>query len=194
MALAIVHSCFPKFRGFNEYCLARQKYNNSMSSVPLRIRDFRNEDLEELYRIDHVCFPADIAFSRMEIYFFAKQPGAIARIAEKDGRILGFILAHREKRSRAHVLTLDVVPNVRRSGVGTSLMQWLHEELRKQKVTFSILEVGVLNRAAQRLYEKLEYKYRETLVGYYRGREDAYRMVYELTGLRVHELNDETNR
>jgi [ribosomal protein S18]-alanine N-acetyltransferase len=153
-----------------------------MSSLPLRIRDFRTEDLKELYRIDQICFPPDIAFSQMEIYFYAKQPGGIARIAERQGRILGFVLAHRENRSSAHVLTLDVVPNVRRSGVGTALMNWLHEELRKQKVAFSVLEVGVLNRAAQRLYEKLGYQYKETLVGYYRGREDAYRMVCEFTG------------
>ena len=56
-------------------------------------------------------------------------------------------------------------------------MNKLHLELKKQKIGLSILEVGVQNLPAQHLYEKLHYQYLETLVGYYRGREDAYRMV-----------------
>jgi ribosomal protein S18 acetylase RimI-like enzyme len=56
-------------------------------------------------------------------------------------------------------------------------MNVLHEELEKQNVGISVLEVGANNLPAQRLYEKLHYKYVETLIGYYVGTEDAYRMV-----------------
>jgi ribosomal protein S18 acetylase RimI-like enzyme len=40
-----------------------------------------------------------------------------------------------------------------------------------------VLEVGVENSPAQKLYEKLQYEYLERLSGYYHVRQDAYRMA-----------------
>ena len=58
-----------------------------------------------------------------------------------------------------------------------SLMRALHRMLARESVGVAVLEVSVRNRPAQRLYEKLQYRYLETLYGYYQGREDAYRMI-----------------
>lgn len=150
-----------------------------MAGLPLRIRNFRAEDLDELFEIDRICFPADIAFSRGELIFYLYNPKSIARVAGASGRILGFVLAQIVGRggSSARVITLDVIPEFRQHKIGTALMNTLHDELKKQGIQTSVLEVGVLNTPAQRLYEKLRYQYLETLAGYYRGREDAYRMV-----------------
>jgi ribosomal-protein-alanine N-acetyltransferase len=148
-----------------------------MSKPPIRIRKFQAGDFEALFQIDRICFPADIAFSRAELNFCLRHPKSIAWIAEGPGRIVGFAMARTESRSSAHILTLDVIPEVRQRSVGTALMNKLHLELKKQKIGRSILEVGAQNLVAQRLYEKLHYQYSETLIGYYRGREDAYRMV-----------------
>jgi ribosomal protein S18 acetylase RimI-like enzyme len=38
------------------------------------------------------------------------------------------------------------------------------------------VEVSTNNIPAQRLYEKLNYFYLDTIAGYYHGREDAYRL------------------
>jgi ribosomal protein S18 acetylase RimI-like enzyme len=56
-------------------------------------------------------------------------------------------------------------------------MRAFHKAIGKQGIGISILEVGVGNIPAQRLYEKLGYERIEMLEGYYRGREDAYRML-----------------
>ncbi len=148
-----------------------------MSDAPIRIRKFQAGDFDELYQIDQICFPADIAFSRGELIFCLHHPKSIAWIAQGPGGILGFTVARIVNPSSAHVLTLDVIPEARQRKIGTSLMDRLHLELRKKKVGRSILEVGVQNLPAQRLYEKLNYRQTETLIGYYRGREDAYRMM-----------------
>jgi ribosomal protein S18 acetylase RimI-like enzyme len=66
---------------------------------------------------------------------------------------------------------------VRQCGIATMLMNDLHRELEKRKIQISILEVGVDNISAQCLYRKLGYEKVDTLIGYYRGREDAYRMM-----------------
>jgi ribosomal-protein-alanine N-acetyltransferase len=156
----------------------RAKYNSNMSESPPRIRDFQNEDLEELFKIDQICFPEDIAFSRTELLFYLNTSKRIARVVEEgSGKILGFVLARIENRWRAHVLTLDVIPEVRRQRIGTVLMTDLHNELKRQKIRASILEVSANNLPAQRLYMALQYRYLGTLSGYYRGREDAYRMA-----------------
>ena len=143
----------------------------------LRIRSCKPEDINFLHNIDQVCFPGDIAFSRADFLFCLNHPSTIARVAEVAGRIIGFVLGRIEDEARAHVLTLDVVPCERRSKVGTILMNVLHDELKKHRIAVSVLEVSTVNLAAQRLYEKLDYKYLEILPGYYNGRLDAYRMV-----------------
>jgi len=147
-----------------------------MSGLPIRIRQAHPADFEALYHIDQICFPADIAFSRGELIFYLSHPKSIARVAESSGRIVGFVLA-RVNGERARVLTLDVVTEFRQHKIGTRLMSRLHQELKKQRIGVSILEVGVTNLPAQRLYQKLQYRYVETLIGYYRGREDAYRLA-----------------
>jgi len=96
--------------------------------------------------------------------------------AEQSGRIAGCVLAQVEGLLRAHEITLDVASECRRSGIGTKLMSEVHREFGKRKIGTSILEVGVGNKAAQRLYRKLGYQEINTLKGYYRGCEDAYRM------------------
>ncbi len=127
--------------------------------------------------IDRICFPEDIAFSREDLIGCLKHPESIAWLAESAGRILGFVLARIDSQSCAHVLTLDVVPSARKHKIGTKLMNQLHADLSRRNVRFSFLEVAVQNIPAQRLYERLQYRYVGVLPGYYHGREDAYRMI-----------------
>lgn len=148
-----------------------------MRRFPLRIRGFQNEDLEALWEIDRICFPAEIAFSHKELFFQMHHPKSIARVGEGLGRILGFVVARIENPHCAHVLTLDVVPDARRCRIGLSLMRALHRVLASENVGMTVLEVSVHNLAAQRLYDRMQYRYLETLCGYYRGGGDAYRMI-----------------
>jgi ribosomal protein S18 acetylase RimI-like enzyme len=148
-----------------------------MRRLPLRIRNFQDKDLETLYEIDRICFADDIAFSRTELLSQINYSKSITWVGEGLGRILGFVIARVENSSSAHVLTLDVVPDARRCGIGISLMRAMHRALARENIGVAFLEVSVRNLAAQRLYERLQYDYLETLYGYYQGREDAYRMV-----------------
>jgi len=126
--------------------------------------------------MDRLCFPEGIAFSRKELAFYLTRRRGIARIAEQSGCMAGFALAQIERHSIGHMITLDVSPEFRRIGIGRMLLQSVHDEFAKSGIAISILEVAVENKEAQSLYEKLGYQPIETLVGYYRGREDAYRM------------------
>lgn len=143
------------------------------------IRAYRPDDLPALHAIDRVCFPSDIAFSRAELYFYIRHPDAITRVVELDTEILGFVVGRIDRPGIAHVLTLDVVPEARRRGIGTSLMRALHEELQRRGARRVILEVDVENHGARSFYEKLGYRRGERIAGYY-GLTDADRMEIEL--------------
>jgi ribosomal-protein-alanine N-acetyltransferase len=149
-----------------------------MSRLWLRIRNFKDEDIEMLGEIDRICFADDISFSSSELLFQIHHPKSITRVGEGFGRVLGFVIARVDDASScAHVLTLDVLPDVRRRGIGMSLMTDLHGMLAQKSIKAAVLEVSFRNLPAQRLYESLKYRYLETLHGFYQGREDAYRMV-----------------
>jgi [ribosomal protein S18]-alanine N-acetyltransferase len=150
--------------------MSKQKsraYNSSMSDPPLRIRDFHSGDIEQLYAIDSICFPEDIAFSRMELLGCCNHGGTLCRIAEAHDGIQGFVLARIEELRQAHIITLDVVPQARRRGIGSALMDKIHGILRERGVRASILEVDMANIPARRLYEKFQYRYLDVLNGYY---------------------------
>ena len=148
-----------------------------MSALPIKIRHSGAEDVRVLLEIDQICFPADIAFSHDEIASYLSHAKSIAWVAERAGRILGYVMAHIEDDLFAHVITLDIIPEARRQKIGTTLMNRMHKELRQRGVNVFVLEVGVENSPAQKLYKKLQYQYLERLSGYYHGRQDAYRMA-----------------
>ena len=151
-----------------------------MSGLLLTIRYFQAEDLGELHEIDRICFPEGIAFSRSELLSHLIQPQSIARVAQGSDGILGFVIAKVEAPFYAHIITLDVIPAARRRKIGTKLMNEVHHELENRNIGMVGLEVGVDNRKAQRLYGKLGYQRMGILSGYYRGREDAFRMMRRL--------------
>jgi [ribosomal protein S18]-alanine N-acetyltransferase len=145
------------------------------------IRDYRPEDFWRLYEIDHICFRSDVAYSRAELLFYLKHPESITRVAQVQKEVLGFAIGRIETDRSAHVLTLDVVPEARRRRIGSALMASLHDAFEAKRVVVSFLEVDSANQAAQSFYGAMNYRYVETLKGYYGGRSDAYRMKRMMT-------------
>lgn len=143
----------------------------------LNIGEYKPGDLGEIHALDAICFSSDIAFSRDELLCYVSHPNSITRIARLNGGVVGFIIGKIERKYLLHILTLDVVPGLRRRKIGTALMDSLHQEGLRNGAKVSILEVDVRNAAARRFYEQLRYDYDGILPGYYSGCRDAYRMI-----------------
>jgi len=141
------------------------------------IRCYRPGDIDQLHAIDRICFDESIAYSRAELLYYLRHPRAVGKVAERAASIVGFALGRIEEKLFGHVITLDVMPEARRCGIGAALLESLHADFRSAGLPVAVLEVDVANTGAQRFYQRWGYEQVETLRGYYNGGRDAYRMV-----------------
>ncbi len=173
------------------------RYNGG---VCFRIRQFQKADFDTLWRIDQACFDPQLAYSRPEMAFYIRRPGSFTLVAEGEGRqarledgqgnggapagvtgcgILGFIVAE-TRRARGHIITIDVVAEARRAGVGSALLRAAEEQLLRAGAVAVALETPVNNEPAIRFYKQKGYFVEKTVAGYYSNQLDALVMTKEL--------------
>jgi ribosomal-protein-alanine N-acetyltransferase len=147
------------------------------NQVQFMIRPYVLSDFVRLCEIDRICFPPSMAYSQAELRYYLAGKRAIGLVAEISLGIAGFTVGRTEGRGLAHVITLDVLPEARRRGIGTALMDALHRELDRLGTKAVVLEVSTENSGAQRFYERLGYQTANLLRGYYSGTGDAWLMI-----------------
>ena len=168
--------------------------------MSFRIRQFQKADFDTLWRIDQACFDPQLAYSKPEMAFYIRRPGSFTLVAEGEGRetegnggipaaipecgILGFIVAE-TRRARGHIITIDVVAEARRSGVGSALLQAAEEQLLRAGAVAVVLETPVNNEPAICFYKQKGYFVEKTVAGYYSNQLDALVMTKELARHRV---------
>lgn len=140
--------------------------------------------------MDQICFDPQLAYSRPELAVYMKRPGAFTLVAVSNAdeaggdspaseRKLGFIVAETRRRA-GHIITIDVHPEMRRAGIGSSLLQAAEDSLRTAGATAVELETAVDNAAAIQFYKRKEYFVERTVPGYYSNHLDALVMRKEL--------------
>ncbi len=153
------------------------------------IRDFKPEDFETLWRMDQECFEPGIAYSRRELKAYIRHPATFTVVAiggetgvsrEPEGNIQGFIVVHRGV--TGHVITIDVSPSDRRSGVGSLLLQAAEQRLRDAGCSAVNLETAVDNVAALAFYKRHGYSVIRTWPRYYSNGVDALVLQKDLAG------------
>lgn len=148
-------------------------------AVPFTIRDSRPEDFEALWRMDQECFPPGISYSRRELNVYMRRRGSFTLVAESpEGGIGGFIVAYGG--ATGHIITIDVSPGVRRSGVGSLLLRAAEERLQAVGSSAVGLETAVDNVSALAFYKRHGYSVIRTWPRYYSNGVDALVMSKEL--------------
>jgi [ribosomal protein S18]-alanine N-acetyltransferase len=148
--------------------------------VPLEIRDFNPEDFETLWRIDQECFPPEISYSRRELNVYIRRRGAFTLVASDPGghTIAGFIVA--QGGPTGHIITIDVMPSARRSGVGSLLLRAAEGRLLTSGTRAVGLETAVDNLPALSFYKRHGYHVIRTWPRYYSNGVDALVLRKEL--------------
>ena len=137
------------------------------------------QDFDTLYAIDQACYPRGIAYSRVVLRGFLTLPDACCLVARTSGSadttIAGFIVGESAGED-ARIITIDVLKDYRRAGVGTILLRGLEERLQSRGVRKVELETATTNVAGVAFWERHGYRKTGVLHGYYLGRLDAWKM------------------
>jgi [ribosomal protein S18]-alanine N-acetyltransferase len=152
------------------------------------VRDFRGDDFEALWRIDQQCFAPGISYSRPELAAYIRMAGSFTLVAEEiqaegaDQRqtpvqnrtVVAFLVANANRRGAGHIITIDVLPEARRTGLGSRLLALAEERLRANSCTTVRLETAVDNASALAFYKRHNYDLVRTIPRYYPGGVDAF--------------------
>jgi len=133
----------------------------------MHLRDVRSEDLETLYGIDQACFAPGISYSREALSEFIGNRRSRTWVAEEKGAVVGFLIAERQARKAAHIVTIDVVESWRRRSVGSLLMDAAEDWAREQKLVLVYLEAAENNVPARGFYEARGYRKVDQVPNYY---------------------------
>lgn len=126
-------------------------------------------DLETLSNIEQECFTSE-AFSKTQIASLLKAPTSVSLLAKAGEQVVGFIIGSVNDFGEiklGHIVTIDVVPEYRRKGVGMLMLQKVEREFQNAGVKVCYLEVRADNTAAKKLYQKRGYRQVEVLDDYY---------------------------
>ncbi len=170
-----------------------------MAGVNFLLRDFRRGDFEILWSIDQKCFAPGIAYSQRELGHYIRQAGSFTLVAEASpergqprggsgtnglgSRILGFLVMQ-TRRDVGHLITIDVLPEAQRSGVGSKLLRAAEERLLKLSCRRLYLETAVDNLPAIAFYQRHQYFVVRTVPGYYFNGVDALILEKDLLSVR----------
>lgn len=150
------------------------------------LRDYLSEDFDRLWQIDQACFPAEVAYSRVELSLYMRRSGSFTLVAQAhpgDGagsrleatgsrEIVGFIIAEARRRA-GHIITIDVPEQARHLGVGSQLLTAAEKRLRAAGCPSVALETAVDNLPALAFYKRHQYFVTGTLRRYYSNGVDA---------------------
>ena len=150
----------------------------------IKIRKYKPDDLQQVMQINRVTLPENYTdYFFMDLY---ERFGETFIVAEENGQIVGYIMCRVEVglsnlglgglMRKGHVVSIAVLPQARRKGVATALMNAAVEGMRFYKAKQAYLEVRITNDVGVRLYKKLGFEVSRTVGGYYSDGEDAYVM------------------
>jgi ribosomal protein S18 acetylase RimI-like enzyme len=128
----------------------------------MRYRLYMPEDFEALYAIERLCFQPPLRFSRGYLEKVTQARNGATWVAESDaGTLAGFAVLEWKREHDggvvAYVVTIEVLHEHRRQGVGSELLRRMEESAQASGAWCIWLHVDERNEAARKLYCKHGY-------------------------------------
>jgi ribosomal-protein-alanine acetyltransferase len=144
--------------------------------MELKIETATLKLLDQLYRIEEVCFDEE-AFSKRQIAYLLTDYNTLAFAAKADNDLAGFIIAQvevEENTEFGHIITINVAPKYRRKKIASKLLGEIEALLKQKGIGECRLEVREDNHSAIKLYESLGYQSMGKLENYYGKKHGLY--------------------
>lgn len=159
-----------------------------MVQTTFTLREFEPKDLSQVMYVNKACLPENYTqYFFMDLY--RRFPNTFI-VGEQNGEIVGYVMCRMETgppdwglfgiAKKGHVISIAVLPEQQRKGIGQALMHEAMQGMRTYKAKECYLEVRVSNTPGVNLYKKLGFKITRTLNGYYADGEAAYVMSFKL--------------
>lgn len=143
------------------------------------LRTATPKDFEALYEIETACF-REKRFRKDHVEWILDNERCLTLLEEDRGRPLGAVMLLFEGQT-CRILSIAVVPQARRRGLATAMMEATQAAARERGCALVRLEVSTRNYGAIQFYRGLGYRTDGVLYGYYSWGEDAYSMTLPLT-------------
>jgi ribosomal-protein-alanine N-acetyltransferase len=149
--------------------------------MEIRLREFREGDLETIHRIERSSYPTPWSMNFFRL--MANMNPELFIVATVEEGLVGYTVGELEARGNGrkvgHVMNVAVDTRHRNRGVGTMLMDELEARFHRLGATAAYLEVRESNLDAQRLYSRRGYVFLRKAEAYY-GDEDGLVMTKAL--------------
>lgn len=141
----------------------------------VKIREVREEDLDEVFEIEKLSFREPYPKSLLLIYSKISRETFLV-VENCSGKIKGYIIGLIRWNILGHIISLAIHPSYRRKGYAKMLISEILRRFKDNGVKVVRLEVRVSNKPAINLYLKMGFKIAYTLKNFYLDGEDAYVM------------------
>jgi ribosomal-protein-alanine N-acetyltransferase len=152
------------------------------------LRKFKPDDLQSVMQINRACLPEN--YTDMFFIDLHERFPETFIVAEENHTIIGYTMCRIEVGlsnmglgglvRKGHVVSIAIMPQSRRKGVATALINAAMSGMGYYKAKQIFLEVRVTNDAGVRLYKKLGLEVSRTINGYYSDGEDSYVMTKKI--------------
>ena len=154
-----------------------------MHQASLVIRPAEIRDVESIARIERLSFEhAGERFDEAKVRYLLSSRRTFVAVAEDEGVVLGWVAGfvwRRTQKPWGRVYGLAVHPEARRRKVGSRLLHYAIDELRRRGAERIFLEVRTANHSAVAAYRKLGFVACRDMADYYGRGLHAHRMVLE---------------
>jgi len=136
-----------------------------------------DNDMDTIVDLERAIFRPSEQYTLGFINWLCRNCTKYSYIAFMGDKPVGYIISCIEGFSRGHVISVGVLGEYRRRGVGSELMRRSICSMVNDGADYVILEVRVSNTPAITLYRKLGFEVRDLLRAYYSDGEDGYLMI-----------------
>ena len=144
----------------------------------LEIRSFQPTDTFKVIKLASITLTEQYNPTLFSFFYETYPQGFL--VAEKNHKIIGFLIGLKLKIDKTKILMISVEPTYQRQKIGERLLNEFIKITIKEKIKVIELEVRIDNKKAIKFYEKNGFKRVKKIKEFYQNREDAYTMRLNL--------------